>query len=258
MAVLLTSLESGVLTLSLNRPDKFNSFTREMALALVEAIEGAKHDDEVRAIVLTGIGKAFCAGQDLGEAISLDGPSIETIVEEHYNPIVLGIRAIEKPVIAAVNGVAAGAGANIAIACDVCIAAESASFIQAFSKIGLLPDSAGTFFLPRVIGFQKASALMMLGDKISAKEAEGLGMIYKCVADDAFQETLNKLASKMAAMPTKAFGHPKRALNASMNNTLEQQLVLEGQLQTELSKSYDYKEGVEAFLEKRKPEFKGK
>lgn len=184
-------------------------------------------------------------------------PGFRKILEEHYNPIILKIRTIEKPVVAAVNGVAAGAGANIALACDIVIATENAAFIQAFSKIGLVPDSAGTFFLPRLIGFQKASALMMLGDKVSAAEALQMGMIYKMFPAESFEEEIGKLAATLANMPTKALGLTKRLLNESMANNLGQQLALESDLQIESSESNDYREGVSAFMEKRAPEFKG-
>jgi len=229
-----------------------------MALSLQQVLENCKDDTNVRAIVITGNGKAFCAGQDLKEVTDPDlNPGFRKILEEHYNPIIQKIRTIEKPIIAAVNGVAAGAGANIALACDIVLASENASFIQAFSKIGLIPDSAGTFFLPRLIGFQKASALMMLGDKVSAVEAEKLGMIYKVFAPENFLEEVNKLAETLAEMPTKAIGLTKRLLNQSMTNNLDQQLVLESDLQIEASSSNDYREGVSAFVEKRKPQFNG-
>lgn len=243
--------------ITLNRADKFNSFNREMALQLQGVLDQASADPQVRAVVLTGSGKAFCAGQDLAEAIDTNGPGISKIVEEHYNPIVTRLRAIEKPVIAAVNGVAAGAGANIALSCDIVLATTSASFIQAFSKIGLVPDSGGTFFLPRLIGFQRASALMMTGDKVTATDAQHMGMIYKALPDETFMEEVIKLANNMAAMPTKALGLTKRLLNDSLFNTHDKQLVQEGKLQVEAASSYDYKEGVNAFLEKRKPVFKG-
>lgn len=244
--------------ISLNRPDVFNSFNREMALSLQKTLTDCSTDNSVRAIVITGNGKAFCAGQDLKEVTDPDlNPGFRKILEEHYNPIIQLIRTIEKPIIAAVNGVAAGAGANIALACDIVLASENASFIQAFSKIGLIPDSAGTFFLPRIIGFQKASALMMLGDKVPAVEAEKLGMVYKVIAPDSFIEEVTKLAETMAEMPTKAIGLTKRLLNQSMTNNLEQQLASESDLQIEASSSNDYREGVSAFVEKRKPEFNG-
>jgi 2-(1,2-epoxy-1,2-dihydrophenyl)acetyl-CoA isomerase len=254
-----TNIENGVATLTLNRPEVFNSFNREMALSLQDEIDVCATNDSVRAIVLTGNGKAFCAGQDLKEVTDPTlNPGFKKILEEHYNPIITKIRAINKPVIAAVNGVAAGAGANIALACDIVIAHEKVSFIQAFSKIGLVPDSAGTFFLPRLIGFGKASALMMLGDKVSATEAERLGMIYSVTTLEDFDAEVQKIASTLAQMPTKALGMTKQLLNASMSNTLEDQLALESKLQIEAAQSEDYEEGVAAFVGKRKPEFKGK
>jgi 2-(1,2-epoxy-1,2-dihydrophenyl)acetyl-CoA isomerase len=251
------SLSNGVCEIKLNRPEVFNSFNRSMALALQKALDECELNDEVRTIVITGEGKAFCAGQDLGEAVDPEGPELTTIVEEHYNPIILRIRNIEKPIIAAVNGVAAGAGANIALACDITIAKKSASFIQAFSKIGLIPDSGGTFFLPRIIGTQKALALMFTGDKIMAEQAEQMNMIYKAVDDDQFEEEVKKFAENLATMPTKGLGLTKKAVNQSMTNDLAQQLAVEGVLQTEAGETYDFREGVNAFLEKRKPIFKG-
>ena len=196
--------------------------------------------------------------KDLAEATDPNGPNLESIVREHYNPIILKIRALEKPVIAAVNGVAAGAGANIALACDLTIATEQASFIQAFSKIGLIPDSGGTYFLPRIIGLQKALGLMFTGDKVSAKEAESLNMIYKCISEEEFEDYVIKLCEKLALMPTRAFGLTKQAVNQSLSNNLIDQLCLEEKLQTEAGKTEDFEEGVKAFLEKRKPKFKGK
>ncbi len=259
MKSILTHIDNKIATLTLNRPEVFNSFNREMALLLQKELDAAEKNPEVRAIVITGSGKAFCAGQDLKEVTSPElNPGFKKILEEHYNPIISRIRNIEKPVIGAINGVAAGAGANIALACDVVIASENASFIQAFSKIGLIPDSAGTFFLPRLIGFQKASALMMLGDKVSAEEAEKLGMVYKVVSSENFREEVNNIASTLANMPTKALGLTKRLLNNSMNNSLEEQLNLESKLQIESAQSEDYSEGVDAFVNKRKPNFKGK
>jgi len=252
-------IQNGIAKVTLNRPESFNSFNREMALRLQDTLDSCETNNDVRAIVLTGSGKAFCAGQDLKEVTSPElNPGFRKILEEHYNPIVKRIRSIEKPIIAAINGVAAGAGANLALACDIVVASETASFIQAFSKIGLIPDSAGTFFLPRLIGFQKASALMMLGDKVSAKEAEQLGMIYKVLEVEAFEEEVNKLALKVAQMPTKALGLTKRLLNQSLVNNLEDQLTIESDLQIEAAESEDYAEGVQSFIEKRKPVFKGK
>jgi len=257
MSFILTEMKDKVMSITLNRPDKFNSFNREMALQLQDVLDKAATDDNVRAIFLTGSGKAFCAGQDLAEAIDTNGPGIPRIVEEHYNPIVHKIRAIEKPVIAVVNGVAAGAGANIALSCDVVIAASSASFIQAFSKIGLIPDSGGTFFLPRLIGFQRASALMMTGDKVTAADALEMGMIFKTFSDETCMEEAMKIADNLSNMPTKAIGLTKRLLNESLFNTHDKQLALEGKIQVEVASTYDYNEGVNAFLEKRKPVFKG-
>ncbi len=251
-------IENNVAWISLNRPDVFNSFNREMAFLLQETLDNCANNTNVRSIIITGNGKAFCAGQDLKEVTDPElNPGFRKILEEHYNPIIKKIRTIEKPIIAAVNGVAAGAGANIALACDIVVASENASFIQAFSKIGLIPDSAGTFFLPRLIGLQKATALMMLGDKVSAEEALNIGMIYKIYPTSFFEEEVMTLATTLAQMPTKAIGLTKRLLNQSMTNNLEQQLALESDLQIEASSSNDYKEGVTAFVEKRKPEFKG-
>lgn len=259
MASIELKIENGVAQITLNRPETFNSFNREMALLLQKTLDECNTNEEVRAIVLIGNGKAFCAGQDLNEVTSPElNPGFRKILEEHYNPIVERIRTIEKPVVAAVNGVAAGAGANIALACDIVVASEAASFIQAFSKIGLIPDSAGTFFLPRLIGLQKASALMMLGDKVSANQAEELGMLYKVFSIDTFEEEVTKLVSKLAKMPTKALGLTKRLLNQSMVNTLEEQLAMESDLQIEAAESEDYTEGVNSFIEKRKPIFTGK
>lgn len=252
------SVVNNVAFLTLNRPEVFNSFNREMALRLQDDLDYCAENNEVRTIVIIGSGKAFCAGQDLKEVTTPElNPGFKAILDEHYNPIIQKIRAISKPVIAAVNGVAAGAGANIALACDIVVASERASFIQAFSKIGLVPDSGGTFFLPRLIGFQKASALMMLGDKVSAEEAENLGMIYKVFNAEDFTADVTILAEKMAKMPTKALGMTKQLLNESMSNNLVEQLAMESKLQIEAAQSKDYNEGVSAFVEKRKPNFKG-
>ena len=252
-----TEKKGNVLSVKLNRPDKFNSFNRDMALQLIQVLDEAEKDASVRAIVLTGEGKAFCAGQDLAEALDPNGPGIKRIVEEHYNPIILRIRNIEKPFIAYVNGVAAGAGANIALACDIVCAAKSASFIQAFSKIGLIPDSGGTFTLPRLIGMQMASALMITGDKLSADEAKQFGLVYKVFEGETAWNEVMTFTENIAAMPTKAIGFTKRLLNQSYSNTLEQQLKAEGDVQVQSANTYDYNEGVKAFLEKRKPVFKG-
>lgn len=252
-------IENKVATITLNRPEVFNSINREMAFLFQDTLDACEKNDEVRAIVITGSGKAFGAGQDLKEVTDPDlNPGFKKILEEHYNPIITRIRNINKPIVAAVNGVAAGAAANIALACDIVVASEKANFIQAFSLIGLVPDSAGTYFLPRLIGFQKAMALAMLGDKISAEEAEKMGMIYKSIPAEQFNEEASKLALKLANMPTKALGFIKELFNKSITNTLEEQLALESKLQIEAAQSEDYAEGVAAFMEKRKPVFKGR
>lgn len=250
-------IEDQVCIIKLNRPKVFNSFNKEMAMQLQAILDDCEKNADVRAILLTGEGKAFCAGQDLQEITDPNGPALSDIVSQHYNPIIERIRNIEKPIVCAVNGVAAGAGANIALACDITIAGESVAFIQAFSKIGLIPDSGGTFFLPRIIGMQKAAALMMLADKIMATDAEKMGMIYKVCADESLMEETLKVAKKLASLPTIGLGLTKRALNKSMTNDLTAQLALEDELQTAAGKTYDYNEGVTAFLEKRKPNFKG-
>ncbi len=250
-------IESGVGIITLNRPDKFNSFVRQMAFDLQARLDECESNNEVRSIYLTGTGKAFCAGQDLAEAIDPEQTQLDKIVEEHYNPIIDRLRKIEKPIVCGVNGVAAGAGANLALACDITIAGSSVAFIQAFSKIGLIPDSGGTYYLPRLIGMQKAAALMFLGDKVMAEEAVQMGMIYKAVADEELQEVAFGVAQKLAKMPTKGIGLTKRLLNESYNNDLTRQLIRENEVQTEAGQTYDYQEGVNAFLEKRKPEFKG-
>lgn len=254
---LIQHIENGVLTLTLNRPEVFNSFNQKMAFALQDALKAGAENSVVRAIVITGEGKAFCAGQDLAEATDPNGPELQSIVKDHYNPIIELIRNIEKPIIAAVNGVAAGAGANIALACDITIAKQSASFIQAFSKIGLIPDSGGTFFLPRIIGSQKALALMMTGDKVTADDADRMNMIYKSVADEDFVSFYTQFAAQLASMPTRGLGLTKKAVNQSFTNTLTEQLAVEETLQTQAGQTYDFNEGVQAFLEKRKPVFKG-
>lgn len=257
MSTILFNIENGIAFITLNRPDKLNSFNREMALLLQEKLDACTNDAEVRCIYLTGTGKGFCAGQDLAEVVDPNGPGMERILCEHYNPIITRLRQINKPVIAAVNGVAAGAGANIALACDIVVAAKSASFLQAFSKIGLIPDSGGTYHLPRLIGFQKASALMMLGDKVSADDALQMGMLYKIFDDACFAEESKKIATVLAQMPTKALAYIKHALNHSATNDLSSQLALEDEYQQKAAGTKDFKEGVQAFLEKRAPNFKG-
>lgn len=257
MESILFELDGNVAKITLNRSQVYNSFNREMALALQARLDECKENAAVRAIYITGAGKAFCAGQDLQEVVAEDGPSLSTILSEHYNPIIERLRNIEKPIVAAVNGVAAGAGANIALACDITVASSVASFIQAFSKIGLIPDSGGTYYLPRLIGRQKATALMMLGDKVSAQEAEDIGMIFKAIPEAEFATESWKLAVRLSQMPTVGLGLTKRALNLSTTNDLSRQLAIEDQLQSTAGQTYDYKEGVQAFLEKRKAVFKG-
>jgi 2-(1,2-epoxy-1,2-dihydrophenyl)acetyl-CoA isomerase len=257
MAPVLVDIQGAVAAITLNRPDKFNAFDRPMALLLQQILDDCVANPAVRCLYLTGSGKAFCAGQDLAELVGDNPPGFEQILSEHYNPIVQRLRAIPKPVVCAVNGVAAGAGANIALCGDVVVAAESAAFIQAFSKIGLIPDSGGTYTLPRLIGWQKASALMMLGDKVGAAEAERLGMIYKVLPDEGFAEASLQLAITLSQMPTQGLALTKQALNASLHQNFEQQLQTEDKLQYQAAHTYDYNEGVAAFLEKRKPIFKG-
>lgn len=251
-------VEGTLAIITFNRPAVYNSFNREMALAFLNALEILDQDTEVRCILLTGAGKAFSAGQDLQEILDPEGPGLEKILAEHYNPIIRKLRTLSKPVIAAVNGVAAGAGANIALACDIVVASDAAGFIQAFSKIGLIPDSGGTFFLPRLIGWQRASALMMTGDKVTAAEALNMGMVFKVFPSDQFLEKAKEFATQLSHMPTTALYQTRQLLNASFGNTLDQQLESELALQVLCGGSYDYQEGVQAFLEKRNPEFKGR
>ena len=257
MSSVLFELREGVGCLTFNRPEKLNSFNGEMALNLQKILDDCR-SPEIRAVYITGSGKAFSAGQDIEELTGPNPPSTNKILAEHFNPVITKIKTLEKPVVAAVNGVAAGAGANIALCCDVVVATKNASFIQAFSKIGLIPDSGGTYFLPRLIGWQKASALMMLGEKVSAEEAEKSGMIYKYFEDDEFAESAFSIAKKLAQMPTTGLAFTKKALQSSFTNTLDEQLMLEDQLQQLASETHDYKEGVQAFMEKRKPVFNGK
>lgn len=257
MTDVLFEVKSGVAIITLNRPEKFNAITGPMALRLQAILDECAADANTRSVYLTGSGRAFCAGQDLSEMSGDKAPGFDRILAEHYNPIVSRIRNMEKPVVCAVNGVAAGAGANIAICCDIVVAAASASFIQAFSKVGLIPDSGGTFNLPRLVGFQKATALMMLGDKLSAADAEKYGMLYKVFADEVFAAESMKIASVLAVMPTKALAYTKQALNASLHNSFEAQLRVEDKLQFAAANTYDYNEGVAAFLEKRAPVFRG-
>ncbi len=257
METVLFSIKNNVAHITLNRPEKYNAFNRAMALLLQKHLSECATNNEVRAVLITGSGKAFCAGQDLAEVVDPNGPGMNRILNEHYNPLVLQIRHLMKPVIVAVNGVAAGAGANLAFCCDIIVASNEASFIQAFSKIGLIPDTGGTYFLPRLIGFQKASALMMLGDKVDALEAEKLGMVYKLFESDTLITEATKIAETLAAMPTKALGLTKKALNNAMCDSLDEQLNTEDSYQQKAAATNDFKEGVAAFIEKRKPIFKG-
>src|SRR6478609_4165492 len=240
MSSIILSIENGVAIITLNRPEKLNSFNREMALLLQTELDKCATNKEVRCIYITGAGKGFCAGQDLAEVVDPNGPGMAKILSEHYNPIITRIRNIPKPIVAAVNGVAAGAGANLALACDIVVATQSASFIQAFSKIGLIPDSGGSYHLPRLVGFQKASALMMLGDKVSATDALQMGMLYKVFSDESFTEESKKIAATLAQMPTKALAYIKHALNQSASNNLQQQLSLEDECQQKAAATHDF------------------
>jgi 2-(1,2-epoxy-1,2-dihydrophenyl)acetyl-CoA isomerase len=257
MSSVLFEIRENIAFITLNRPEKLNAFNREMALLLQNRLDECASLHEVRAVHLTGAGKGFSAGQDLAEVADPQGPPMSQILGEHYNPIITRIRNLPKPVLAAVRGVAAGAGANIALCCDVVVASASASFIQAFSKIGLIPDSGGTYFLPRLVGWQRASALAMLGDRIGAAEAERIGMVYKVYEDGEFEGASLKLASVLAQLPTKALAYTKHALNSSSVNSLEAQLLLEDELQQKAAATKDYAEGVQAFLQKRPANFKG-
>jgi 2-(1,2-epoxy-1,2-dihydrophenyl)acetyl-CoA isomerase len=256
MPPILFEIKDSIGFITLNRPDKLNAFNREMALLLQEKLDECKNK-KIRCVHITGAGKGFSAGQDLAEVAGPDAPGFNHILSEHYNPIIIKIRELKKPVVAAVNGVAAGAGANIALCCDIVIAAKSASFIQSFSKIGLIPDSGGSFFLPRLIGWQKASAIIMLADKIPAEEAERIGMIYKFFPDETFTENAMNISKSLAKMPTKGLALTKKALQWSITHTMYEQLMNEDKLQQRASETDDYTEGVNAFLEKRMPKFNG-
>ena len=255
----LSEMDGSVLRLTLNRPDVLNSFNRAMAIELASAVTAASADKNVRAIILTGAGRAFCAGQDLSEATPLPGQPVNLaeIVRKSYNPVIRAIRNIEKPVVCAVNGVAAGAGANLALACDIVIASSGASFIQSFAKVGLIPDSGGTFFLPRLVGLARATALTMLGEKITAQQALDYGMIYRVCEPADLLAQAGEVAGTLAALPTRALGLTKRGLNLSFGNDLDRQLDAEEELQGAAGDTHDFREGVAAFLEKRKPNFRG-
>lgn len=254
------AIAGGIAELTLNRPEKLNSFTAAMHDEVRHALAAVKADAGVRVLVLTGSGRAFCAGQDLADADVAPGAShvdLGDTVEKYYAPLVLALRALPLPVICAVNGVAAGAGANLAFACDIVLAASSASFIQSFCKLGLVPDTGGTYFLPRLAGSARAMGLAMLGEKLSAEKAEAWGLIWKCVPDAQLREQAAAMARHFAAAPTKGLAFIKQALQASAANTLQQQLTLEAGMMSELGRSADYQEGVAAFAARRAPLFVG-
>lgn len=260
MSLILTQLEDYILTISLNRPEKYNSFTEPMAFELQKALDDAT-SEQVRCVILNANGKAFCAGQDLPEVMDRAKNStyqLSDTVRTTYNPVIRAIRTIGKPVICAVQGTAAGAGANIAFSCDITVASTDAFFVQAFSNIGLIPDSGGTYFLPRLAGFARTNAMYLLNEKISAQKAVEYGLIYKATEPENLNIVVKSMAEKLAKMPTKGFALFKEAINQTFNNSLEQQLSLEANLQSKAGNTADYKEGVSAFLEKRTAEFTGK
>ena len=257
---ILFNVTDGVAKLVLNRPDKLNSFTAEMHKEIRTCLKVIESDDTIRCWLITGSGRGFCAGQDLNDRdVSADAqsPDLGLSLEKNYNPLLRRLKALEKPVVCAVNGVAAGAGANIALACDIVLAARSASFIQSFSKIGLVPDSGGTWSLPQIVGHARAMALSLLAEKVPAEQAEKWGMIWKCIDDEELLPEAEKLAASLANQPTKGLGYIKRAINASSTNTFDQQLDLERDLQRIAGRTQDYREGVNAFINKRKPKFVG-
>ena len=252
---------NGIARLTLNRPDKLNSFTEDMHAELRTALDSIQDDKSVRVLVLTGAGRGFCAGQDLGDrAMQIQEgklPDIGNTVERNYKPLVLRLQNLRVPTIAAVNGIAAGAGASVALACDLVIATQSASFLQAFSKIGLLPDTGGTWFLPQRVGMARAMGLALLAEKLPAETAAEWGLIWQCVADADFAAAVDKIAAQLAVAPTKALVRTRQAMHAAPGHTLEQQLSFEGGFMRELGWSPDYAEGVKAFMEKRAPNFTG-
>jgi len=261
MPSVLVSIEAGVLTLTLNRPEKLNAFNPEMHQALRQAIGRATDEREVRAVLLTGAGRGFCAGQDLAERdVGAGAAPIDLAVSlgSNYNPLVRRLRALPKPVVCAVNGVAAGAGANIALACEIVLAARSARFVQAFSRIGLIPDCGGSYFLPRLVGTARAMGLALLAESVGAEQAEQWGLIWKALDDAKLASEAAALARRLASGPTRGYGLLKQAMYASSGNSLDAQLDLERDLQREAGLSDDYREGVSAFKEKREPQFRGK
>ncbi len=258
---LLFSVEDGVALLSLNRPEQLNSFTPPMHLELREALKQVRQTPEVRVLLLTGEGRGFCAGQDLSDrnvAPEAAMPDLDASIETYYNPLIRALRDLPMPVVCAVNGVAAGAGANIPLACDLVLAARSASFIQAFCKIGLIPDSGGTWMLPRLIGMARAKALALLGERLTAEQAADWGLIYRVVDDAKLRSEALKLARHLATQPTSGLALIKRSLNASFDNSFDEQLDLERDLQRLAGRSDDYREGVSAFMAKRSPTFRGR
>jgi 2-(1,2-epoxy-1,2-dihydrophenyl)acetyl-CoA isomerase len=251
---------NGCRAITLNRPDRLNSFNEEMHRALMSALVEAEKDPECRAILLTGAGRAFCAGQDLTDRVFEPGvvPDLKQTIERYYNPLIRKIRDLEKPIVCAVNGTAAGAGANLALACDLVLAARSAKFIQAFAKIGLVPDTGGTWLLPRLVGRARARGLVLLAEPLAAEDAERWGMIWKAVDDQQLMNEATRLAVRLATQPTVGLGFSKRALDAAELNSLDDQLDLERDLQGEAGRTPDYMEGVTAFFEKRPPKFTGR